>query len=202
MARRDGITAAVAALALALGVAAPAGYADPPDHAPAYGWRAKHDHEHEHEHDRAYVGYAGNRWQRDYGIREGRCDHAAAGTVAGAIVGGAIGSTTARGDDRLVAILVGSALGAIVGHEIGRSMDAGDRACMGHALELGHEGQWVRWRDPRAGAVFALQPGRNFERNGKPCRYFTLETDRDGQRHRESGRACRVDGGEWRVIGG
>jgi len=31
--------------------------ADPPDHAPAHGWRKKHDP--------AYVGYTGREWERD-----------------------------------------------------------------------------------------------------------------------------------------
>ncbi len=206
MARRDRLTATMAATALALTVAAPPALADPPDHAPAYGWRAQHEHEREHEHEsehqREYVGYAGSRWHHDYGIREGRCDHDQLGTVVGAVVGGAVGSSVSNGDNRLVAILVGSALGAIVGHEIGRSMDAGDRACFGHALELGQQGQWIRWRDGHDGTAFSLRPGRSFERHGRPCRSFTLESTRDGRRREQSGSACRVDGGEWQLTDG
>jgi len=45
-------------LALATMVALPA-FAAPPPHAPAHGWRAKHDP--------YYVGYTGRHWSDDYG---------------------------------------------------------------------------------------------------------------------------------------
>lgn len=40
-------------------------YADPPAHAPAHGWRKKHDP--------YYQGYSGYQWQRDYGVIRGEC---------------------------------------------------------------------------------------------------------------------------------
>jgi len=39
--------------------------ADPPPWAPAHGWRKKNDPN--------YVGYTGKKWDKDYGIIEGRC---------------------------------------------------------------------------------------------------------------------------------
>jgi len=80
--------------------------ADPPDHAPAHGWRKKHDP--------AYVGYTGREWEHDYGIVEGHCNRDDIGTVIGAVVGGAIGSKVGEGSNRAVAIVVGSVLGAVV----------------------------------------------------------------------------------------
>jgi len=59
-------TAALAAVIVA-GLALPAAVmADPPAHAPAHGWRKKHDP--------YYVGYTGRQWADDYGVRSGRCD--------------------------------------------------------------------------------------------------------------------------------
>jgi hypothetical protein len=49
--------------ALALPCAA---LAVPPAHAPAHGWRRKHDP--------TYAGYSGRNWERDYGVRSGSCD--------------------------------------------------------------------------------------------------------------------------------
>ena len=89
--------------------------ADPPAHAPAHGWRKKHDP--------SYVGYTGREWPRDYGVVEGTCNRKEIGTVLGAVVGGAIGSQIGDGSGRTVAIIVGSVLGAVIGREIGRDMD-------------------------------------------------------------------------------
>ena len=185
-------TASLVSLALGLALAAGTASATPPAHAPAHGWRAKHDP--------YYVGYTGNHWERDYGIRGGRCDRGEVGTVVGAVVGGAIGSTVGKGDDKLVAILVGSAIGAVVGREIGREMDSSDRACIGHALELAGDGQWVRWEGGRDGLNYALQPASGFERDGYPCRRFTLERDLGGRSQQQSGSACRIAEGEWRLL--
>jgi len=190
--RRRSNLSSLAPLALGLALAAGPALATPPAHAPAHGWRAKNDP--------YYVGYTGNHWERDYGIRGGRCDRDEVGTVVGAVVGGAIGSTVGKGDDRLIAILVGSAIGAVVGREIGREMDSSDRACVGHALELATAGQWVRWNGDRDGLHYALKPGDGFERDGYACRAFTLERDLDGRSTRKSGSACRVADGEWRML--
>lgn len=51
------------------------------------------------------------------------------GAVIGGMTGAVIGAQVARHDDRV--------FGAVAGHAIGDSMDERDRACMGHALELG-----------------------------------------------------------------
>ena len=192
MMRHHGKFAATLGLAMGLALAAGQAFATPPAHAPAHGWRAKHDP--------YYVGYTGNHWERDYGIRGGRCDRREVGTVVGAVVGGAIGSTVGKGDDRLVAILIGSAIGAVVGREIGREMDSSDRACIGHALELAEAGQWVRWEGARDGLRYAVKPGDGFERDGYACRRFTLERDLDGRSDRKPGSACRVAEGEWRLL--
>ena len=102
--------------ALALPCAA---IAVPPAHAPAHGWRQKHDP--------TYAGYSGRNWQRDYGVRLGRCDRAEIGAVLGGVAGGAIGADVADDDDRLVAVVVGTVIGAAIGSEIGRRMDRTDR---------------------------------------------------------------------------
>ena len=50
--------------ALLIGAAPLLVSAAPPAHAPAPGWRAKNDP--------AYAGYTGQRWDRDYGVLDGR----------------------------------------------------------------------------------------------------------------------------------
>lgn len=179
-------------LLVSFAVATPVALADPPPHAPAHGWRKKHDP--------YYVGYTGRQWQDDYGIRGGRCDRDRVGTVLGAVVGGAVGSTVGSGDNRLIAILAGATIGAIIGHEIGEEMDENDRACFGHSLELLEDGRSVHWDGDRRGMIYTLTPGTRFERDGQVCRRFLLLRENDGRRVTKRGSACRAGDGDWRLI--
>lgn len=183
----------LAGLALAAAaLAAPAALADPPPHAPAHGWREKHDP--------YYVGYTGYRWHDDYGIRSGRCDRERVGTVLGAVVGGAVGASVADREDRLIAVLAGATIGAIIGREIGEDMDRSDHACFGHALELLEDGHRARWDGARPRLFWAVVPDRRFEREGRVCRHFTLVRELDGRTIRKRGSACRYGDGDWRMI--
>jgi surface antigen len=173
-----GITLAIPALA------------DPPSHAPAHGWRKKHDP--------YYVGYTGRHWEQDYGIIEGHCNREAIGTVLGGIVGGAVGSQVGEGTDRTVAIVLGTVIGAVIGREIGRNMDEEDRACIGHALELAKDGQSVRWRNEATGLSYVLTPTGNGENLGI-CRNFDLQISRDGKTETQPSRACRSGDGTWQM---
>ena len=180
---------ATVSFALAAGTA----FADPPAHAKAHGWRKKHDP--------AYVGYTGRAWERDYGIIEGHCNRKEIGTVVGAVVGGAIGSQIGDGDGRTVAIIVGSVLGAAIGREIGRDLDEGDRACVGHALELAQPGQAVRWINDRTNVSYLLTPLAPSAGDTKDCRRFAIDAKRDGKSQTSKGRACRSADGTWQMQG-
>ncbi|MGH8176473.1 MAG: glycine zipper 2TM domain-containing protein [Steroidobacter sp.] len=163
-------------------------FADPPDHAKAHGWRKKHDP--------AYVGYTGREWPRDYGVIEGRCNRDEIGTVLGAVVGGAIGSQVGDGSGRTVAIIVGSVLGAAIGREIGRDLDDGDRACVGHSLELAKSGQSVRWVNDVTKVAYIVTPieAKNVKSG---CRKFKLKAARDGKSQTSDALACRNSEGIW-----
>ena len=165
--------------------------ADPPDHAKAHGWRKKHDPE--------YVGYTGRSWERDYGVIAGNCNRKEIGTVIGAVVGGAIGSQVGDGNGRTVAIIVGSVLGAVVGREIGRDLDDGDRACVGHALELSKVGQPVRWSNEQTKVSYVLTPLAASAGDTKDCRRFSIKASRDGKSKTSKGRACRTADGSWKM---
>lgn len=170
-------------LALAACLAAPA-FADPPQHAPAHGYykekkKAKHRH-----HGRSGVVYVA-----DYGISSGRCNRDEIGAVIGGVTGAVIGGQVAGHEDRVVGMVVGGVLGAVLGHAIGDSMDERDRACMGHALELGRPGVPVVWNG--GGHRYHFTP-RGDARDG--CRTATLVVD--GRRPREV-LACPSGRGEW-----
>jgi surface antigen len=185
--------------------------ADPPEWAPAHGWRKKHDRDEddydwrEHrrrEYRRAYreeirVGYEGRRWPSDYGIARSTCNRDVVGAVLGGVAGGVIGSQIGRGDERVVAVVIGSVVGAVLGAQIGRGMDERDRACLGHALELADAGRSVHWVNEETGAQYLLAPVQDFEHEGRPCRAFALEVTTGHQRDVSHQRACRNRDGVW-----
>lgn len=183
---RSAVTAVFCSIAV---LASSASFADPPDHAKAHGWRKKNDPN--------YVGYTGRTWERDYGILEGTCNRKEIGTVIGAVVGGAVGSQIGDGSDRTVAIIVGTVIGAAIGREIGRDLDQGDRACVGHALELAQSGQRVRWVNETTGVTYVIVP-QAAPRQGDPCRSYTLTMSRDGKSKASDGKACRAPDGTWK----
>lgn len=168
-----------------------AAFADPPAHAPAHGWRKKHDPD--------YKGYTGKKWDQDYGVIQGRCYREAAGAAIGGVVGGVIGAQVGGGDGRRIAIVVGSVLGAVVGAKIGRDLDNADRACIGHALELGGEKRGVAWS---AGEVaYLLTPQTGFQRGAEACRNYILTVTTGGKNTQNiKGAACRGGDGTWQVI--
>ncbi len=184
------ITPAVVAL-LALSLLPIPAPADPPPWAPAHGWRKKNDPN--------YVGYTGKKWSKDYGVMEGRCNTAAVGAVVGGVVGGAVGSQIGSGTERTIAILAGTAIGAVIGAKIGQEIDATDRGCMGHALELTGERKTVVWTNH--GVTYQMTPTRNYTDRNMPCREFTTVTTvgkkKKAKQETVTGVACRQGNGDW-----
>jgi surface antigen len=182
-------TAALIAL-LSLALAPIASPAQPPPWAPAHGWRKQNDPN--------YVGYTGKRWEKDYGIIEGRCDSAAVGAVLGGVTGAVIGSRVSSREDRPVAIMLGSVIGAVIGAKIGQEIDNSDRACMGHALELAGERKTVVWTNSASGVNYRLTPTRNFKRGKEACREFTTVMSTGRKQDSVKGVACRSGSGDWK----
>jgi surface antigen len=180
---------AIAALtSIVLGFSGPV-LADPPPHAKAHGWRAKH---------RGHTGYE---WDFDYGIETGTCNRQAVATVLGGVTGGLIANRVADRDNRTVATLIGAAAGAFIGNRIGKRLDEADQACMGHALELSRSGQPVRWTNETTGMRYELSPGADRNRDGSQCREFDLVAMQGSDTSRTHGLACQSARGVWEVIG-
>ena len=181
-------------LALAALVGTGPAFADPPRHAPAHGYYK--DHHDNDDHDRKkykkanhYEGKSGVVYVRDYGISSGRCNRDEIGAVIGGVTGAVIGSQVANREDRVVGMVVGGVLGAVLGHAIGDSMDDRDRACMGHALELGRPGVPVEWRHD--GRQYHFTP--HGDASGG-CRNATMVID--GRKPHDV-LACPSGRGEW-----
>ena len=182
---------AASSIVLSTVVWATAAFAQPPAHAPAHGWRKKHDPH--------YVGYTGHQWERDFAISSGRCNRQEIATVVGAVAGGAIANRVAD-EHRTVATIVGVIAGAVIGNRIGRELDEADRGCFGHALEIAVPGQRVTWTNEALGVRYELSPGNASPRHGASCREYTLVTVA-GRRDRSSqtGVACQAAPGVWQV---
>lgn len=178
-------------LALFLGVlfAAPA-MTDPPDHAPAHGYRNKD----KDKHGRRYRGYTGVEWEQDYGIAAGRCNTDAALTAVGAVGGAVIGNRTASPENRAIATVAGAIIGGLIGNAVGDAIDEGDRACMGHSLEVGRIGQTVTWTNPRTRVEYRLRPVRDLPGG---CRVFDYQVGPRGRLVQLT--ACRSAAAAWTI---
>jgi len=195
---------------LGLGMAAPA-WADPPPWAPAWGYHKhkerghKHrererERDHEYGHEREYDrGGAGVAYASPY-IMDGRCNRETVGKVVGTMAGAAVGSNIGKGDGRTAATIVGAIVGYMVGGSVGRSMDDADRACVGQALEYGHDRQPVTWRNPDTGASYTVTPTSTYSTSSGYCRDFTREGVVDGRRQTLHGTACRQADGSWKIV--
>lgn len=190
-------TARMTALSLLAALTLPA-LADPPPHAPAHGWRKKHASRHERD-ARYYVGYTGRHWEHDYDIQSGHCNREAVATVLGGVVGGVVASRVSSPENRTVATIVGAAAGALIGNRIGHELDEADRGCFGHALEVGKSGQRVTWANESTGVRYEMVPGAERDRNGAPCRDFTLVAVDGRERSSREGVACQSQPGVWQL---
>ncbi len=174
--------------------------ADPPPWAPAHGYRDKGKNKGKRHREAYYVGYSGHEYDRDYDIvRSNRCNREKVGAVIGGVVGGVIGYEVGSRDNRVVATILGAAAGALIGAKIGRDMDDRDRACWGHALELGTTGRRVTWINEDNGVRYDITPGHGARRGDRICRDYTLVEWRDRNSVRSSGTACQIRSGEWQL---
>ena len=189
-------------LAMAAVIGANPVFADRPDHAPAHGHHKKH-HDHDRDDDdreykkekkykknKHYKGKTGAVYVEDYGISAGRCNRDEIGAVIGGVAGAVIGRQVVDREDRVVGMVVGGVLGAVLGHTIGDRMDDRDRACMGHALELGRPGVPVEWKHD--GRHYHFTPQGDVSGG---CRNAVMTVD---GRDRHNVLACPTGKGEWR----
>lgn len=166
--------------------------ADPPSHAPAHGWRAKHES--------PYIGYLGKHWHHDYGILSGHCNREAVATVLGGVIGGVVGSEVADDGDKAVATIIGAAAGALIGNKIGRKLDEADRSCFGHALEIAEPGQVVTWTNSETGVEYQMALGSSTDKHGDACRKYMLLGIAESTRSFRQGIACQAEPGVWNIV--
>jgi surface antigen len=144
-----------------------------------------------------YVGYTGTRWQQDYDVTSGRCNRAAIGASFAIPAGEMIGPRTAGRDNRAAATLIGARVDSLVAPKVGRELDDGDRACVGHALEIGKPGHRVSWDN--AGVHYDLTPDEGHNEIAGVCRDFKLVARGSSGRSKRRGTACQKGPGLWQL---
>jgi surface antigen len=122
----------------------------------------------------------------------------AAGTVLGAIAGGAIGNHIGHGSGG--ATVAGVIVGGLAGNAISRDMDCGDRHYALTSYSAGFEGRIGErhdWRSADSTNHGSFTPTREYQRDGNTCRDFREMSSRDGRDHSRTGTACRQTDGNW-----
>lgn len=184
--------------------------ADPPDWAPAWGYRAKHEYkherkwkherEHEYEHARRHAWYRDQRAEAPSDIGIGQCNRQLIGGLIGAAGGGLAGAQIGNGRGQLAAVAAGTVLGYLLGSNVGRSMDQTDAACVERALEHADDGQDIVWDNPDRHARYEVTPTRTYQQNdGRYCREYTSSAIVNGREQTVYGTACRQPDGSWEL---
>lgn len=186
----------VAALGLTLPFAAPAPVkADPPSWAPAHGYRAK-----QHKgHKRNYSRQGNELFVSDGGFL--RCNRDVVGAIIGGGTGAVLGSTIGKGSGRDAAMIGGAILGMLSGYSIGQSLDQGDLACTGYALQRAPDGQAVRWQNPDSQHSYNVVPTNSWRNaDGRYCREYSATARIAGEQRKTYGTACRQADGSWQIV--
>lgn len=127
------------------------------------------------------------------------------GTLAGAGVGGLLGSQLGSGSGKLVTTGLGVLLGGLVGSDVGRSLDRADRLAMSQttqrSLETAPTGQGSTWQNPDSGHSGTVTPLRTFQTSqGSYCREFQQTITVGGNTEQGYGTACRQPDGSWQIV--
>jgi len=194
--KSNGIMQTLLSVTLSLGVAGPV-LAEPPDWAPAHGYRSKDRDYDEHRVYRSALPWHNHDYENSY-VHDGRCDRDKLGAVLGGLVGGIAGSQVGEGSGRTAATIAGTVIGILVGRSIGQSMNGSDQQCTGQALEHAPDRESIHWRNPDNGTDYQVTPINTFQDpNGHYCREYTTRATIGGRSEQVYGRACRQPDGSW-----
>ena len=123
------------------------------------------------------------------------------GVVTGGVAGGLLGSTVGQGNGRLLAIAAGTLAGAFIGGQIGKSMDETDRLKMNNALESNSVGQPAYWHNNKTDTNYEVVPTKNVTVNGNQyCREYRTVAIIAGKKQQVYGTACRQPDGSWQAV--
>lgn len=126
------------------------------------------------------------------------------GTVAGAVVGGAVGALFGSGTGKVLAIAGGAVLGGITGNLIGAKMDERDKREAQVAMlkaQSSPPGSRINWSNPESGNNGTVEVTREgSDSSGNKCREFKHTAMVDGETREDTGVACQRSDGKWVTI--
>jgi surface antigen len=127
------------------------------------------------------------------------------GALAGAGVGGLVGSQFGGGAGKGALTALGVLAGAFAGSQVGKSLDSADvvyaQRTQQQAFETGRSGQPVAWRNPDTGASGTVIPRPAVQQSsGAYCREFQQNITVGGRTEEAYGTACRQPDGSWKVV--
>ena len=127
------------------------------------------------------------------------------GTLAGAAIGGLVGSQFGGGTGNKIAIGAGVVAGGFLGNKIGKELSCKDQEyhydTTQNALEHQKTGQSSNWTNPDTGHSGEITPTRTYtSTDGAPCRDFNQTIYVDGKYEQVEGTACRQPDGTWKPV--
>ena len=124
------------------------------------------------------------------------------GAVGGAVVGDALGG---KGTEKVILVAAGTLAGAWLGGSVGRRLDAADRQYMQtttqQSPETNKSGYQSEWINPDSGNKGTVTPQPAYKNaDDRYCREFRQTVTIAGKTEEAYGTACRQPDGSWRII--
>lgn len=132
----------------------------------------------------------------------GNSGQQAAGTVAGAILGGVLGNQLFKGE-RALGTAAGVVLGGMLGNRLSRDNCDQYYASTAYydAFQNTDPYDRVNWRNPQSGSYGYIEPAEYYrDRRGRECRDYIQEIYVNGRRDYAEGVACRSRNGQWQIV--
>jgi len=104
----------------------------------------------------------------------------------------ALGASAAGAVNTL--FLQDSALAALTDADMGLLMEAIDRGL------AAPEGEMVSWENAKTGAKGTVEPGADYEHDGRSCRHLKLALSSKGHHGGGQWNYCRRPGGSWELM--
>ncbi len=129
------------------------------------------------------------------------------GGLAGAAIGGFLGSKVGSGSGRTFATIGGVLAGGLLGNQAATRLTCQDQqevySTTQSTLEDYPSGRSATWNNPDSGHWGTVTPTKTYvDGRGQNCREFEQTIYIDGRPEKGVGEACRQPDGSWRIIEG
>lgn len=145
-------------------------------------------------------------YQDDNYYRQCRTKVDPGGVIAGALIGGLLGNSMARGNGRTGATIAGVVVGGAMGAALTRNLDCEDQSyaykTYYDGFNSGRTNVPYQWRNPNNGNYGEVRVNNYYnDQGGFRCANFTQQIFVNGRPQAASGRACQQPDGTWAIVG-